>query len=124
MKNSNNKTLNNESFKMLFDEGKHLFNKGDIHEAHIIWEKIWKYGDGNMRKNIKGFIQLSGSLVNKSYGKQRAAEYLMEKAKSNILESEMLSNKVSIRNIVKQIDKFIVSANDCGCCCSIATITL
>ena len=118
------KSLDNKSFMMLFDEGKELFNQDNIHEAHLTWEKIWKHGDNNTRKNIKGFIQLSGSLLNQSYGKQKAAEYLMEKAKNNIIESEMLSNKVNVRNIIKQINEFIVFTHDGVCCGSSVTITL
>jgi predicted metal-dependent hydrolase len=118
------KSLDNKSFMMLFDEGKDLFNQEKIHEAHLTWEKIWKHGDNNTRKNIKGFIQLSGSLLNQSYGKQKAAEYLMEKAKNNIIESEMLSNKVNVRNIIKQINEFIVFTHDGVCCGSSVTITL
>ena len=109
---------------MLFNEGKDLFNEGALYEAHLKWEHIWKYGDNNSRKNIKGFIQMSGGLLKQSFGKQRAAEYLMEKAKNNIMESEMFSNKVNVRNIVQQINEFIVFTHDGVCCGSSVTITL
>ena len=109
---------------MLFNEGKDLFNEGALYEAHLKWEHIWKYGDNDSRKNIKGFIQMSGGLLKQSFGKQRAAEYLMEKAKNNIMESEMFSNKVNVRNIVQQINEFIVFTHDGVCCGSSVTITL
>ena len=109
---------------MLFNEGKDLFNEGALYEAHLKWEHIWKYGDNDSRKNIKGFIQLSGSLLNQSYGKQKAAEYLMEKAKNNIMKSQMFSNEVNIRNIVQQINEFIVFTHDGVCCGHSVTITI
>jgi len=118
------KSLDNKSSMMLFNEGKDLFNEGALYEAHLKWEHIWKYGDNDSRKNIKGFIQMSGGLLKQSFGKQRAAEYLMEKAKNNIMESEMFSNKVNVRNIVQQINEFIVFTHDGVCCGSSVTITL
>ena len=48
----------------------------------------------------------------------------MEKAKNNIMESEMFSNKVNVRNIVQQINEFIVFTHDGVCCGSSVTITL
>jgi len=109
---------------MLFNEGKDLFNEGELYEAHLKWEHIWKYGDNDSRKDIKGFIQMSGGLLKQSFGKQKAAEYLMEKAKNNIMESEMFSNKVNVRNIVQQINEFIVFTHDGVCCGHSVTITI
>lgn len=109
---------------MLFNEGKDLFNEGALYEAHLKWEHIWKYGDKDARKNIKGFIQMSGGLLKQSFGKQRAAEYLMEKAKNNIMKSQMFSNKVNVRNIVKQINECIVLIQDGVCCASSVTISI
>ena len=109
---------------MLFNEGKDLFNEGALYEAHLKWEHIWKYGDNDSRKNIKGFIQMSGGLLKQSFGKQRAAEYLMEKAKNNIMKSQMFSNEVNIRNIVQQINEFIVFTHDGVCCGHSVTITI
>ena len=54
------KSLDNKSSMMLFNEGKDLFNEGELYEAHLKWEHIWKYGDNDSRKDIKGFIQMSG----------------------------------------------------------------
>ena len=118
------KSLDDKSSMVLFNEGKDLFNKGELYEAHLKWEHIWKYGDNDSRKNIKGFIQMSGGLLKQSFGKQRAAEYLMEKAKNNIMKSQMFSNEVNIRNIVKQINECIVLTQDGVCCVSSVTISI
>ena len=109
---------------MLFNEGKDLFNKGELYEAHLKWEHIWKYGDNDSRKDIKGFIQMSGGLLKQSFGKQKAAEYLMEKAKNNIMKSQIFSNEVNIGSIIKQINQFIVFTQDGACCGPSVTISI
>ncbi len=52
------RSQNNTSFMKLFNEGKLLFKSAEFYDAHIFWEHIWKEGDAEIRKNIKGFIQL------------------------------------------------------------------
>ena len=44
------KSLDNKSSMMLFNEGKDLFNEGELYEAHLKWEHIWKYGDNDSKK--------------------------------------------------------------------------
>ena len=101
----------------LFNEGKISFNKGKIHDAHITWEKIWKYGDKDTRKIIKGFIQLSGGLLNNSFGKRRAAIYLLEKARKNIMDADKILISLDLLSISKQIEELIIIIQDdvfCG----------
>lgn len=107
----------NYLFDKLFREGQSLFNKGKIRQTYLIWEKIWKCGDEEARKNIKGFIQLSGGLLNNSYGKQQAAEYLMIKAKENIKGAGRVAGGLDMASVIKQIDDFI-TLNHQGINCS------
>ena len=93
----------------LFKEGKTLFNNGNIHEAHLTWEKIWKNGDNKERKNVKGFIQLSGALLNYSLGKNQSGEYLLLKAKNNIQKAKCLTLNVDSQSVIDQIDKYLTA---------------
>mgnify|MGYP001182563345 CR=1 FL=1 len=108
----------------IFQTGKNLFNEGKIHDAHLIWEKIWKDGDENSRKKIKGFIQLSGALLNNEYGKRHAAEYLLKKANENISQLNDEEFSIDIKNVVMQIRKYSLLIHDDICCCQNIPIKL
>ena len=101
------KRKNNQSYLEMFEKGRDLFNQGEIYQAHVTWEHIWKDGDEEVRGNIKGFIQLTGGLLNNSYGKKRAAEYLLIKAIKNIKHADNLSGKLDFDSIIEQINQYI-----------------
>ncbi len=107
-----------------FQKGKKLFNEGKIHEAHTTWEKIWKNGNENSRKQIKGFIQLSGAILNNEFGKKHAAEYLLKKATENISQLSNGEFDIDIKNIVSQIKKYSLLIKDDICCCQNMNIKL
>ena len=65
-----------------------------------------KRGDADVPKNIKGFIQLTGGLLNNSYGKKQAAEYLLLKAIENIKHEDNLSGKLDLGSIIEQINQY------------------
>ena len=50
--------------KDIFYEGAHLFNACKYNDAHITWEGVWKNGSELERPEIKGFIQLTGAILN------------------------------------------------------------
>ena len=102
-------TIFSEVSIILFRKGIVLFNKGNIHEAHLTWEKIWKKGDNKERKNIKGFIQLSGAFLNYSSGKNQSGEYLLLKAKNNIQKAKCLPLNVVSQSVIDQIDKYLTA---------------
>ncbi|HJM47640.1 MAG: DUF309 domain-containing protein [Candidatus Marinimicrobia bacterium] len=100
------KRKNNQSYLEMFEKGRDLFNQGEIYQAHVTWEHIWKGGDADVRKNIKGFIQLTGGLLNNSYGKKQATEYLLLKAMENIKHTDKLSENLDLESIIKQINQY------------------
>ncbi len=99
--------LSIEHFVDLFQHGRNLFNQNKIHEAHIVWEMIWKECDTYCRQYIKGFIQLSGAKWNYKLGKLSSTKYLMEKAAYNIEYSTCILNEVDNMAIVAKINREI-----------------
>ena len=81
-------TFKNNIFQSspLFNQGRKLYNEGNIYEAHIIWEKIWKHGDKESRKQIKGFIQLSGAIINNT------------ESDGNLVMNEHNANRIAVFN--------------------------
>jgi len=120
----NKPKINVISFPDKFIEGKILFNKGEIYNAHIAWEKIWKNGDADVRKNIKGFIQLTGALLNNSYGKKRSADYLLKKSIKCLKDADRLPQDVDISLIINQIENFILIIKDGISCGKISPIKI
>ncbi len=84
----------------IFKDGIHLFNQGEYNNAHICWEEIWKKGDKSQRIEIKGFIQLTGSILNELVGKDTSALYLSEKSFKNIQLSHDLSQLIDIKTLL------------------------
>jgi len=76
--------FNNHILNDTFIKGINYFNSSKFQEAHIAWEKIWKKGNMKDRKNIKGFIQLSGAIINYIRGKKKSSDYLFTKSIGNI----------------------------------------
>tara|TARA_B100000959_G_C14944203_1_gene609158 strand:+ start:320 stop:676 length:357 start_codon:yes stop_codon:yes gene_type:complete len=109
-------TFKNNIFQSnpLFNQGRKLYNEGNIYEAHIIWEKIWKHGDKESRKQIKGFIQLSGAIINNQYGKKHAVEYLLTKAIQNLLS--LKESGININNLIDQINNYLALIHNDVCC--------
>ena len=78
------------------------------------WEKIWKHGDKESRKQIKGFIQLSGAIINNQYGKKHAVEYLLTKAIQNLLS--LKESGININNLIDQINNYLALIHNDVCC--------
>jgi predicted metal-dependent hydrolase len=108
------KSLDNKSSMMLFNEGKDLFNEGELYEAHLKWEHIWKYGDNDSRKDIKGFIQMSGGLIKNNLGSVKATTYLLKKAMINIENAKGLSKLVNTKSISNQLKLALNSKSQSG----------
>ena len=116
------KRKNNQSYLEMFEKGRDLFNQGEIYQAHVTWEHIWKGGDADVRKNIKGFIQLTGGLLNNSYGKKQATEYLLLKAMENIKHTDKLSENLDLESIIKQINQYTTEMRQGVCIIGIIRI--
>ena len=90
----------------IFKFGIDYFNSMNFHSAHNAWERIWKDGAQKDRKKIKGFIQLTGAIINNKRGKSKAAKYLIKKAIENIsknnfkfvLDQDKLINDIEYLN--------------------------
>ena len=108
-----NKIFSNNKFNIFFYNGILFFNSGEINEAHITWENIWKNGKEKDRKFIKGFIQLSGATINEKLNKQEAALYLYKKSIYNlklcILET---INSNNIEQLIRLVQKHIKNKNE------------
>jgi len=95
----------------IFKFGIDYFNSSNFQLAHITWEGIWKHGTQEDRNKIKGFIQLTGAIINNTRGKNQAAKYLTEKAINNIsknnfkrvLNQEKLINDIGFLNKKEKI---------------------
>jgi len=86
--------------KDIFYEGADLFNKCKYNEAHIVWEMAWKKGDKLERPEIKGFIQLSGAILNTNAGKISSGKYLFDKSLSNISSSLLAPEWVEMKPLL------------------------
>ena len=71
-------------FDESFKKGIILFNSNKFNKAHIVWETIWKDGNIEDRKKIKGYIQLTGAIINYLRGKKESSDYLFSKSIKNI----------------------------------------
>jgi|GEM_PF-1190789 hypothetical protein len=67
-----------------FISGVELLNNGEILAGHAKWEKLWKVGDIQIRKWIKGWIQFSGAILNVLADKHEGAIYLAGKSINNL----------------------------------------
>ena len=88
-----------------FIEGIHLFNQGEINKAHICWEKIWKKGNKELRIEIKGFIQLTGSILNEIVGKGTSALYLSKKSIKNIQLSNHFTQLIDTKILLNTLNE-------------------
>ncbi len=95
--------ISHEELIQIFQHGKKLFNDGLIHEAHIVWEMVWKEGGEELRKEIKGFIQLSGGVWNNRLGKDSSTQYLLKKSIFNLEQSVIFKKFINIDRLVDQI---------------------
>jgi len=77
-------TFSNDILNDFFILGIKDFNSTKFQRTHIVWEKIWKKGNMKDRKKIKGFIQLSGAIINHIRGKKESSDYLFTKSIGNI----------------------------------------
>ena len=92
--------------KDLFNEGAIFFNQFKYHNAHIKWEQVWKNGSESERLEIKGFIQLTGAILNTKSRKISSGEYLFKKSYSNISSSLVITEWI-------EIDSLLASIRDC-----------
>ena len=92
--------------KDLFNEGALFFNKDKYHNAHIKWEQVWKNGNKAERSEIKGFIQLTGAILNTKSTKISSGKYLFKKSFSNISSSLVIPEWI-------EIDLLLVSIQGC-----------
>ncbi len=88
-----------------FIEGIHLFNQREINKAHICWEKIWKKGNEKHRIEIKGFIQLTGSILNEAVGKDTSALYLSKKSVKNIQFSKDFTQLIDTKTLLNTLNE-------------------
>ena len=90
----------------LFHEGATFFNQYKYHNAHIKWEQIWKNGSELERSEIKGFIQLTGAILNTKSTKISSGKYLFKKSLSNISSSLVIPEWI-------ELDSLLASILDC-----------
>ena len=86
--------------KDIFYEGAYLFNECKYNEAHIVWESIWKNGSELERPEIKGFIQLTGAILNTKSDKISSGKYLFNKSLSNISGSVLVPEWVEMEPLL------------------------
>jgi hypothetical protein len=79
-----------------FISGVELFNKGETLAGHAKWESLWKVGDLEIRKWIKGWLQFSGSILNVFAKKREGAIYLAGKSINNLSDEGISSSIVDV----------------------------
>ncbi len=79
-----------------FISGVELLNNGEILAGHAKWEKLWKVGDIQIRKWIKGWIQFSGAILNVLADKHEGAIYLAGKSINNLSNDSLSSAIVNV----------------------------
>ncbi|MBC8311452.1 MAG: DUF309 domain-containing protein [Candidatus Marinimicrobia bacterium] len=89
--------------KDTFYEGAQLFNKCKYNEAHIVWESVWKNGSELERPEIKGFIQLTGAILNTKSTKISSGKYLFKKSLSNISTSILVPDWIEMEPLLAGI---------------------
>jgi len=89
--------------KDTFFEGANLFNKHKYNGAHITWENAWENGSELERPEIKGFIQLTGAILNTKAGKISSGKYLFNKSLSNISASVLVPEWVEMKPLLSGI---------------------
>ena len=89
--------------KDIFFTGATLFNEYKYHDAHIKWEEIWKNGSELERPEIKGFIQLTGAILNTKFAKIDSGKYLFRKSLSNISNSLLISEWIEMEPLLAGI---------------------
>jgi len=96
----------------VFKAGRILFNNGKMYESYEKWEIIWKYGDLSLRKDIKGYLQLSGGLWNKIIGNTSSVNYLLKKASENIKKGTLFIEDLNKSKIIDFINFELNHSND------------
>ena len=89
--------------KDVFLEGATLFNEYKYHDAHIKWEQVWKNGSELERPEIKGFIQLTGAILNTKFTKIDSGKYLFKKSLSNISSSLLIPEWIEMEPLLTGI---------------------
>ena len=87
----------------IFFEGATLFNEYKYNAAHVKWEQIWKNGSELERSEIKGFIQLTGAILNTKSTKISSGKYLFKKSLSNISSSLVIPEWIEIDSLLAAI---------------------
>ena len=90
-------------FSKVFFEGAALFNKYKYNDAHIKWEQVWKNGTNLDRSEIKGFIQLTGAILNIKSAKISSGKYLFKKSVSNISSSLLIPELIEVETLLASI---------------------
>ena len=88
--------------KDIFFKGATLLNEYKYHDAHIKWEEIWKNGSELERPEIKGFIQLTGAILNTKFAKIDSGKYLFRKSLSNISSSLLIAEWIEMEPLLIQ----------------------
>ena len=90
-------------FRDVFFEGATLFNDYKYHDAHIKWEQVWKNGSELERPEIKGFVQLTGAILNTKFTKIDSGKYLFKKSLSNISSSLLIPEWIEMEPLLTGI---------------------
>ena len=83
------------------------FNENKIDDAHSKWEIIWHNGNANQKKEIKGFIQLSDSIIQFNRCKLDSVNYLLTFASKNIDKSEIFKPHFHFKSLINDINSII-----------------
>ena len=87
----------------IFFEGATLFNEYKYNAAHVKWEQVWKNGSELERSEIKGFIQLTGAILNTKSTKISSRKYLFKNSLSNISSSLLIPEWIEINPLLASI---------------------
>ena len=100
------------NLKDVFFEGAELFNEYLYNDAHIKFEQVWKHGGELERSEIKGFIQLTGAILNTNSTKISSGKYLFKKSLSNISSTSHILEWINIELLSISISECLEQLED------------
>jgi hypothetical protein len=82
-----------------------LFNEGDYHEAHEVWEKLWVEERRPLRRFYQGLIQSAVAMYHHRRGRVRPALNLIERARGKLTTHVPVRMQVDVAELLRALDR-------------------
>ncbi len=78
------------------EEGRRAFNRGEVFEAHELWEEVWREAAEPERRWLQGLIQLAAALHQLGRGRPRPAAALLARAAAKLEDAPEVLHGVNL----------------------------